>query len=262
MVVVATGTRLGLAEAAGELGVHYQTAYRWVRQGRLPAAKVGGSYEIDRCAVSNLRRDRSTPAPPPRRRVRRWAPLAERLHAALVAGDESRVGQLLDPLVAGGVAVVDLCERALVPALVRIGEQWASGELGIAEEHRASAICERAVGRWSEILPGRPRGVAVVCSPPSEGHQLPGHMATAALRRDRWRVHHLGVGVPVAAVARLAEWEAADVVVISVTLTHAGGEAAAMAATLGAGGRRVLVGGPGRRLAELLRGLELRPAPA
>ena len=32
---------MGLRDAAGALGVHYQTAYAWVRQGLLPARKVG-----------------------------------------------------------------------------------------------------------------------------------------------------------------------------------------------------------------------------
>ena len=32
---------MGLRDAAGALGVHYQTAYAWVRQGLLPARKIG-----------------------------------------------------------------------------------------------------------------------------------------------------------------------------------------------------------------------------
>jgi len=37
---------MDLREAAGTLGVHYQTAYGWVRQGVLPARKVGRGYEL------------------------------------------------------------------------------------------------------------------------------------------------------------------------------------------------------------------------
>jgi excisionase family DNA binding protein len=37
---------MDLREAAGALGVHYQTAYGWVRQGVLPARKVGRGYEV------------------------------------------------------------------------------------------------------------------------------------------------------------------------------------------------------------------------
>ena len=35
-----------LSEAAGLLGVHYQTAYGWVRDGSLPARLVAGGYEV------------------------------------------------------------------------------------------------------------------------------------------------------------------------------------------------------------------------
>ena len=37
---------MDLRRAADALGVHYQTAYAWVRQGLLPARKVGRGYQI------------------------------------------------------------------------------------------------------------------------------------------------------------------------------------------------------------------------
>ena len=37
---------MNLKEAAAELGVHYQTAYKWVRAGVLPAVRIGARYEI------------------------------------------------------------------------------------------------------------------------------------------------------------------------------------------------------------------------
>src|ERR1700722_17230894 len=42
----ATGL-LGLQEAADQLGVHYMTAYRYVRTGRLPARRVGNQCWVD-----------------------------------------------------------------------------------------------------------------------------------------------------------------------------------------------------------------------
>lgn len=35
-----------LQEAADILGVHYQTAYGWVRGGKLPARLVAGGYDV------------------------------------------------------------------------------------------------------------------------------------------------------------------------------------------------------------------------
>ena len=38
---------LGLQEAADRLGVHYMTAYRYVRTGRLPATRIGSQWWVD-----------------------------------------------------------------------------------------------------------------------------------------------------------------------------------------------------------------------
>jgi excisionase family DNA binding protein len=46
---------VNLKTAARMLGVHYQTAYRYVRSGELVAVKVGSSYNISLGAVELLR---------------------------------------------------------------------------------------------------------------------------------------------------------------------------------------------------------------
>ena len=50
---------VNLKTAALRLGVHYQTAYRWVRSGQLVAVKVGSGYEVSDAAVARLRAQRS-----------------------------------------------------------------------------------------------------------------------------------------------------------------------------------------------------------
>lgn len=47
---------MNLKQAARELDVHYQTAYRWVRTGTLVAAKIGTSYEISPGSIEACRR--------------------------------------------------------------------------------------------------------------------------------------------------------------------------------------------------------------
>ena len=255
---------MSLAEAAVSLGVHYQTAYRWVRRGVLPAVKVAGSYEIDTGDLEALRRDRRTPEPPPQRRqVRSFGRFADRLLADLVVGDEAGVRELFADLVEGGVSLSEVCDQVLSPALRAIGERWSRGELSIAVEHRASAICERALARWAPHPPGRPRGVAVVCSPTSEGHELPGLMAATVLRGLRWRVHHLGVGVPADSIERLVADEGADLVVVSATLPETLGDARELVGRLRSPGRRVLLGRPGLTMSDLAAAVSAsEPGPA
>src|SRR5215813_15017291 len=66
-----------LRDAAEVLGVHYQTAYTWVRQGVLPARKTGRGYDVSESDVSALAARRASgTAPRPHIRVRDWAAAA------------------------------------------------------------------------------------------------------------------------------------------------------------------------------------------
>ena len=244
---------MDLRAAAERLGVHYQTAYRWVREGSLYAVKIGSTYEIQEREVERFAAARATPAPPPRTTtVRSWPVQQERLHKLLVEGDELAARQLVERL-HDGLELVTICEELFTPVLARIGSDWAGGRLSVAEEHRAAAICERVIARIAVHPRGRPRGVAVVCTPPGEEHSLPSSMATLCLRADRWQVHHLGTQVPVPDLVALLAAVKADLLVLSVCNPALNGSADAAAAAARGAGVRVLVGGPARPLRQLVQ---------
>ena len=252
---------MDLREAAGTLGVHYQTAYGWVRQGVLPARKVGRGYELDSAdvgALADRRRLGTEPARPIH--VRNWAAQAQGLYSVIAAGEETQARHRLERL-AVGVPLIDLCEHVIAPALRRIGDDWAAGAVSIAQEHRASAICERLIATHARQPAGRPRGTAVVATPPGERHGLPALMAAACLREDRWLVHHLAADLPVAEVIGLALDTGADLVVLSSATSQAARAARRAAREIGfsAPRLRVLAGRPGdslSQLRELARGVE------
>jgi MerR family transcriptional regulator, light-induced transcriptional regulator len=242
-----------LRDAAGALGVHYQTAYGWVRQGVLPARKTPRGYEVSESDVLALAARRADGAEPRREvRVRDWAAQAGRLYTALVTGDETRARHDLGRLDAG-VPLTDLCDLVIAPALRRIGSDWAAGGVSIAAEHRATAICERLIASLAHRPSGRPRGTAVTATPPGERHALPALMAAACLREDHWRVHHLAADLPVAEVTSLAAEARATLVVLSSATTQAVGLAAREAAQIRRNlpGATVLAGRPGDTLAQL-----------
>jgi excisionase family DNA binding protein len=253
-----------LRDAAEVLGVHYQTAYAWVRQGVLPARKTSRGYDVSEDDVSALAARRASgTAPRPHIRVRDWDAQADRLHAAIMAGDETGARHAFDRL-ARGVPLAELCERVVAPALRRVGEDWAAGGVSIAAEHRASAICERLIATRTSQPQGRPRGIAVVATPPGERHGLPALMATACLREDRWLVHHLAADVPAAEVAALAREAGAGLVVLSSATTEASCTATEAAAeiTRSVPGLTVLTGRPGDSLSglrQLARDSVVRP---
>lgn len=251
-------TPLDLSEAAAVLDVHYQTAYRWVRDGSLKARKVGKSYRVERRDLDRFIEHRQAGSPPRSINVRDWAQQSDRLYDAVLAGDERAASDQLDRLVRGGLPAVELCDQLLAPVLRRVGEEWAAGTVSIADEHRATAIIERLLSR----LPSRrtrARGTAVVATPAGEQHRLPSLMAAIALRQDGWRVHHLGSDLPEAELLAFLERERPDLLVLSPTAASARAVRVAEAAA-GRAGVSVLTGGSGRRLADLV--IEARSLPA
>jgi MerR family transcriptional regulator, light-induced transcriptional regulator len=245
---------MDLREAAGALGVHYQTAYGWVRQGVLPARKVGRGYAVSEADVTALAAQRRLGTEPARPiRVRDWAAQSQALYAAITSGEETAARHQVERLVAG-VPVVDLCEHVIAPALRRIGDDWAAGRVSIAQEHRASAICERLLAAHARQPAGRPHGTAIVATPPGDRHGLPALMAAACLRADRWLVHHLAADLPVDEVTRLADQVGADLIVLSSAMGQTARLAQQAAGTITATRPylNVLTGRPGDRLYDLL----------
>lgn len=243
-----------LRDAAQTLGVHYQTAYGWVREGTLPARKTSRGYEVAESDVRALAGQRASGSEPRREiRVRDWAAQAAALYDAIAAGDETRARHTFGRL-APGVPLSDMCDLVIGPALRRIGDEWSAGNLSVAVEHRASAICERLIASRAQQPRGRPRGTAVTATPPGERHALPPLMAAACLREDRWRVHHLGADLPAADLIELTRATEADLVVLSASTADAARQARRVERELLASvpDVRVLAGRQGATLRELL----------
>lgn len=243
---------LQLQAAADALGVHYQTAYRWVRTGRLPARLVAGRYVVERTDVAHLVRQRAEPrAPggPSRDRIERRA---ERFATALSAGDEPRARSIVLRLVEEGAPLVDVIGIVIAPALRRLGDAWQTGRAAIWEEHRASAIVERILGEVNPNPRGRRRGAVMISAVAGDRHNLPVTMAAIVLRDDHWHVADLGADMPPDEIVDFCSTNDTDVVVITVTNPAVADVARATADRLQILGVPTVVGGPDRRLTDLI----------
>ena len=241
-----------LQAAADRLGVHYQTAYRWVKSGRLRAQLVDGRYLISGDALEAAERRRLTPRRPPEPSRARLERQARRIHVALVEGDEASVRAGARRLVQGGTRLVDLIQTVFVPPMRSIGEAWHEGTLPIWVEHRASGIVERALGELSPNPRGRRRGTVMVAAVTGDRHSLPVTMAAVTLRDNNWQVHHLGADMPGDELVRFCAEHDVDVAVISLTNPDVADLAAATAEAIRQTGIPTILGGPGRSLDELL----------
>jgi excisionase family DNA binding protein len=215
-VIAAT---LTLHEAAEVLGVHYMTAYRYVRLGLLAADKVGGTWQVTPAALDAYRAA-TAPAEVVERNGRRRAPWAARLEARLVAGDARGSWGVVEAALAAGTEIDEIYTELISPAMKSIGDRWETGELDVSVEHRATGIAFRLIGRLGPRFArrGRTRGVVVLGSPAGERHSLPVALLADLLRGDGWEVSDLGGDMPADSFVR-AVHDAADLVAVGVSVT-------------------------------------------
>ena len=213
------GGDLTLQEAAEELGVHYMTAYRYVRLGLLPAVKAGGTWRVARSDLDEFRSGGPT-GPQPDGGSRRRAPWAERLEARLLAGDARGAWGVIEAALAAGSELESIYLDVLAPAMTAIGDRWERGELDVALEHRASGIAMRLIGRLGPrfVRRGRTRGAVVLAAPAGERHGLPLALVADLLRQHGWEVSDLGADVPHASLVHAVR-TTPDVVAVGLSVT-------------------------------------------
>ena len=189
---------LGLQEAADRLGVHYMTAYRYVRTGRLPATRIGAEWWVDpadlrAAGVGTAVAGRTVTAT----RTASQAAAARRLEDRLVAGDEpgawsiveGRLGSGPNPTMSCWTGWVERCDP-----LARVGRpvttRWTTS-IGLRGWRRASWPGSEGVSPR-----GGPSGSVILGAPSRELHGLPTAMAANVLRGRGFEVVDLGADVP------------------------------------------------------------------
>ena len=168
------------------------TAYRYVRTGRLPAYRAGARWMVEEHDLAELG--------PTGRRPRGQGRTAARqqLEDRLLAADERGAWAVIEAALAGGMDPDDVHLELTAPALRSIGARWAAGQASIADEHRATAVAMRLVGRLGPRFARRgvKRGALVIGAPSGERHALPGAILADVLRHDGYEVVDLGADTP------------------------------------------------------------------
>lgn len=185
---------LTLQEAADRLGVHYMTAYRYVRLGQLPAHKEDGTWRV---AVSDLDLfvDASRSSGETSRRT---APWYQRFENRILEADPGGAWKVVEGALIAGATPLEVYQTIFVPTLRSIGDRWERGEIDVAGEHHATATINRFIGRMSPsfIRRGRRKGTVLVVGPPGERHTLGLAMVGDALRGGSYSVLDLGSDLP------------------------------------------------------------------
>ena len=209
-----------LQEAADRLGVHYMTAYRYVRTGRLPATRQGSQWVIDPRDLRQLRN-----SPRARSGERSRGDRSAALQARLMAGDEAGAWTVVEDALTSGLDPADVYLDLLVPALRGLGEGWVDGSLTVAQEHRASALAQRLIGRLGPRFArrGSKRGTVVIGAPAGDHHSLPGAIFADLLRGAGFEVLDMGSDAPAESFVETAR-QADRLVAVLVGVTNPGND--------------------------------------
>ncbi|MEZ5321484.1 MAG: helix-turn-helix domain-containing protein [Microthrixaceae bacterium] len=189
-----------LKEVARALDVHYMTAYRYVRRGRLAARWEGNGWLVHRDDVMAIvcPSDRGgTPSALPTQSVDWPRRLADRL----VAGDETGAWTVIEAALSAGWSARDCFTDLIAASLVLLGNRWRHATTAdLVDERLATATAMRCAHRLGTRFtrPGRRKGVVVLGTPPGEHHLLPVSIAAELVRLRNYTVLELGADCPTA----------------------------------------------------------------
>jgi MerR family transcriptional regulator, light-induced transcriptional regulator len=222
---------LNLKQVAATLGVHYMTAYRYVRTGRLPARQVGTGWLVSRHDLASFQ---AHGAERPSRDDRGFAfennPTSAwrtRLARTLVAGDETAAWRVLELALAAGHSPTDCYLEVLVGAIDDISGRSSRPDAPVAEEYLAMATASRLVARLGARFrrSGRNRGTVVFGASLGEQHTLAIAVVADLVRLDGFSCLELGADVPPEAFASAASG-ARRLVAVGIGVTRASNLAA------------------------------------
>lgn len=143
--------------------------------------------------------------------------IAHQLYLALIKHDEEKASKLLHE----AYKMYDLSTYilgALIPALVEIGEAWATGVIPVATEHFASAYIRGNLLTIFQAFPSRSNApfILVGCAP-TELHEIGSLMMAVMMRSDGYRVEYLGPDLPLDDLVDYAKYEKPAMVVMAAT---------------------------------------------
>ena len=218
---------VSLQDAADILGVHYMTAYRYMRHGRLLAQKESGIWKVAEVELQRFQAEQneskeSSSQTVKKNQSRSQAPWHDRLEACLLTGDGAGAWSVLEAAIDSGTEFEEAYLDVLSPAMAAIGERWHRGELDIYVEHRATTIATRLVARLGAKAArrGRARGIVLLGAPPGERHSLAIAILADVVRLGGFEVHDLGADLPTESFVSAAR-HYDDILAVGVSVTSA-----------------------------------------
>lgn len=149
------------------------------------------------------------------------------LVAALIAADLPAARQLVVQLRTEGASIGTLYANLFAPALRKIGEMWALGEISVAEEHVASSLVEQLMALlYPEIFVSRrsSRERVLMASAAGERHVIGLRMVADIFEGRGYDVLFLGADTPTAECVEASRRYEPEVIVLAAYTAEAASE--------------------------------------
>jgi methylmalonyl-CoA mutase cobalamin-binding subunit len=176
---------------------------RILATGAAAAAILAGEVPIQAMELGAPPVSASAPTEDPARAILRAeaASITARFVDAASRLDPGAVSSVLDDLFARG-SFERVAADLLFPALERLGEAWAGGEVSVAGEHMASSAVQRRLAlaleaAGSAVAPGGEARRVIVGLPAGGRHELGALAFAVAARRAGIPVTYLGTDLPI-----------------------------------------------------------------
>jgi MerR family transcriptional regulator, light-induced transcriptional regulator len=151
--------------------------------------------------------------------------LSDRFGVALIAGDAGSAEEVAQEALELTLGEAMLYDLVVGPAMHRIGELWAAGEISVAHEHLATQIATRVLVLAHEVeslQAARAAHRAMLAAVEGEQHVIALDMAGKLLESAGYEVLALGADVPTSALPAVVSDHHPALFALSATMPAAG----------------------------------------
>jgi methanogenic corrinoid protein MtbC1 len=129
--------------------------------------------------------------------------LREAYLGAILAGELKIAERVIREAIDSGLREEVIAAQIITPAMTTVGDWWASGRIGVADEHLATDISLRMIALQREsfrVARRRSAATVLLAAAEDERHVVGLEMAASALLHAGFDVRMLGADVPIASI--------------------------------------------------------------
>lgn len=142
---------------------------------------------------------------------------SDRLYRELTSLQGGRANESIDVLLSVN-HYEQVFYEVFIPILIRIGDEWETGVISVAQEHFASQLLVQRIMYFFRLLPVDPRlPKAVALCPEGEHHHIGLMLFTLFLRKKGIDVIYLGPHTPLSSLLPLLQANGVGIAAVSIT---------------------------------------------